>query len=127
MPSAFTPPSFAGKAVSVCCTDLRRSERFYVETLGAAPLPTDGPGCRWYQLGALTLSLVPNAASRNPAEYGEHATSTLWLEVDDIQAAYRHLVDADCTILQSPDDDMLMLIADPDGLVLEIWQRDADP
>lgn len=126
MSSSLASPVFHGKAITVCCTDPRRSERFYVDVLGAVRLPDDGHGgCRWYKLGALTLSLVPNADSRNPAELGQHAMTTLWLEVDDIEAAYRHLASTGCEIIEAPDDGVLMLVADPDGLVLEIWQRES--
>jgi len=47
----------------------------------------------------------------------------LWLEVDDIKAAHELLLNAGTTIIDAPDDGMTMLIADPDGLVIEVWQK----
>ena len=118
------PVSFLGRSVTIACTDRDRSERFYVGVLGAAPIPGDGYGCRWYRLGSLTLSLVPNAHQKRPAVFPEHAMPMLWLEVDDIRLAHEHLRNAGTPILQAPDDDMLMLVTDPDGLVIEVWQQD---
>ena len=94
--------------------------------LGATLVPGDGLGCRWYQLGALTISLMPNAEHKSPAEFPEHAMPVLWIEVDDIKLAHEHLKKSGTTIIQPPDDEMLLLIADPDGLVIEVWQKDND-
>ena len=47
----------------------------------------------------------------------------LWLDVDNITTAHEHLKNSGTPIIQAPDDDMFMLIADPDGLVIEVWQR----
>ncbi|MBN1311338.1 MAG: VOC family protein [Anaerolineae bacterium] len=120
------PISFFGKSITIACTDLVRTEHFYVDVLGAMPIPTDGYGCPWYRLGALTISLMPNAEQPSPAAFPEHAMPILWLEVDNIDAAYKHLQCAGTPIIRPPGDDAFMLIADPDGLVIEIWQRDDD-
>lgn len=115
------PVGFNGVAVTVACTDTVRSERFYCQLLGAQPLAGNGYGCRWYRLGALTFSLCPNAAARSAGTFPVHAGFMLWLEVEDLEAARRHLVENDVTLVNM-DEGQSMIVADPDGLLLEIWQ-----
>lgn len=124
MPDPTPPPvTFSGKSVTSACTDQERSKQFYIDVLGAVSIPGD-LGCPWYQLGSLVISLVPNAEHASPSIFPEHAMPILWLEVDDIHLAHEHLNNAGTPIIQPPDDDMSMLITDPDGLVIEIWQRE---
>lgn len=118
------PVTFSGKSITIVCTDLERSKHFYVEVLGVVPIPGDGYGCPWYQLGSLIISLMPNAEQPSPSTFPEHAMPVLWLEVDDINLAHEHLMNAGIEIIQAPDDDMFMLIVDPDDLVIEIWQKE---
>ncbi len=92
--------------------------------MGAALIPGDGYGCRQYQLGSLTISVMPNAEQKSPATFPDHAMPVLWLEVDDINLAHEHLKNAGTPIIEAPDDGLFMLVADPDGLVIEIWQED---
>jgi catechol 2,3-dioxygenase-like lactoylglutathione lyase family enzyme len=117
--------AFRTKALTIACTDLRRSARFYEEVLGAVPLPTDGYGCPWYRLGSLAITLMPNASERSPASYPEHAMLMLWLEVDDLPTAERRFAEAGVEIVQ-PSEGQLMIVADPDGLLIEVWQGRAD-
>ena len=117
--------TFSGKSVTISCTDCERTEHFYVDVLGATPIPGDAYGCPWYRLGSLVISLVPNAEQTSPARFPEHAMPILWLEVDNIREAHEHLKNEGASILQAPDDGMCMLIADPDGLLIEVWQREA--
>ena len=124
MPKRKIPVTFSGKSITIACTDRERSERFYADVLGADLIPGDGYDCRCYQLGSLTISVMPNAEHKSPATFPEHAMPLLWLEVDDIKLAHEHLTNAGTPIIQAPDDDMLMLVSDPDGLVIEIWQKD---
>ncbi len=126
MPKRRKTPVFSGRSVTIACTDRERSERFYVDVLGAALIPGDGYGCRWYRLGSLTISVMPNAEHKSPATFPEHAMPVLWLEVDDIKLAHEYFKKAATPIIQAPDDDMFMLITDPDGLVIEIWQQEDD-
>jgi catechol 2,3-dioxygenase-like lactoylglutathione lyase family enzyme len=117
---------FSRPAVVVSCTDLDRSTRFYCDVLGAVPDPeAEWGACPWFLLGGLRISLMPNAAE--PADTTpKHAMLSLWLEVDDLGRAHRAFSKAGVTILQEPDDATLMIIADPDGIVIEVWQRDTD-
>jgi predicted enzyme related to lactoylglutathione lyase len=52
------------------------------------------------------------------------ATMMLWLEVDDLPAAHRRLVEAGVRIVEAPQGGPYVLIADPDGLLIEVWERD---
>ncbi|MBX9627407.1 MAG: VOC family protein [Gemmataceae bacterium] len=112
---------FAGRAVTIACTDRRPSGRFYEGVLGAGRLPGDGYGCSWFRLGALTLTLMPNAAEPSPAEFPNHAMPVLWLEVADLAAAHRHLVRRKVPVVEYHPGEFL-LAADPDGLLIEVWQ-----
>jgi catechol-2,3-dioxygenase len=113
--------AFEVRALTIVCADRWRADRFYREVLGAIALPGD-LGCRWYRLGSFTITLVPNADGPSPAKFGEHPLNMLYLEVDDLQAAQRHFVRHDVRIIQSSDGQQ-MIIADPDGLPIEVWQR----
>ncbi len=119
------PPnlSFRFKALTIACTDHRRSEAFYRDVLGATTFPTDDPGygCPWLQLGTLVLTLMPNAAARSPAEFPTHAMPILWLEVDDLEAAARRFAQQNVDVI-TPSDGQFLQIADPDGLIIEVWQ-----
>ena len=63
--------TFRVKALTIACTDHRRSEVFYRKVLGAVTFPTGDPGygCLWLRLGTLTITLLPNAAERSPAAF----------------------------------------------------------
>jgi catechol 2,3-dioxygenase-like lactoylglutathione lyase family enzyme len=112
--------AFRFKALTIACTDKRRSEAFYRTVLGAVTLPTDGY-CPWLQLGSLAITLMPNAAERSPAEFPTHAMPILWLEVDDLAEAAKRFARYNVAVVE-PSDGQFMQIADPDGLVIEVWQ-----
>lgn len=120
-------PAFRVKALTIACTDHRRSERFYRRVLGAEPLPTADPGygCPWLRLGSLAITLMPNAAERSPAEFPTHAMPILWLEADDLAAAAQRFARERVEVV-TPSDGQFMQIADPDGLVIEVWQAEAE-
>jgi catechol 2,3-dioxygenase-like lactoylglutathione lyase family enzyme len=115
--------TFRSKALTVACTDLDRSRRFYEGVLGASPDPRDGYGCPWYRLGDWSITLMPNAAERSPSSFPDHAMTVLWLEVDDLEAAGRLFARDQVEVVQ-PSDGQFMMIADPDGLMIEVWQAE---
>jgi catechol 2,3-dioxygenase-like lactoylglutathione lyase family enzyme len=118
-------PVFHGKAVTIACTHQKRSERFYEKVLGAKRLPGDGYGCSWFTLGALTLTLMPNATEPSPAEFPTNAMPMLWLEVEDLAAAHKHLVRNKVVVAEYHEGEFLQC-ADPDGLLIEVWQAGAN-
>jgi catechol 2,3-dioxygenase-like lactoylglutathione lyase family enzyme len=111
-------------ALTIACTDADRSEAFYRDVLGARPDPRDGYGCRWFKLGDFSINLLHNAALRTPAEFPTHAMPILWIETDDLRNAADTFARQGVAIVQ-PSDGQSMMIADPDGLVIEVWQAEA--
>jgi catechol 2,3-dioxygenase-like lactoylglutathione lyase family enzyme len=115
--------TFSFRAVTIACSDVERSMRFYQGVLGAVRLPTDNGVGWWYRLGSLELNLLPNATQPSPAELPTHAMTMLWLEVDDLAATAACFDRQGVAVLFL--DDAFMQIADPDGLVIEVWQAQA--
>ena len=71
---------------------------------------------------------MPNGRGRSPATFGEHPLNMLYLEVDDLEAAQRHFARHHVEVIM-PCDSQMLIIADPDGLPIEVWRRvdeDAD-
>lgn len=116
-------PTFRVRALTVACTDVDRSDRFYRAVLGATRTPTDNGVGWWYRLGALEFTLLPNAAERTPAVFPTHAMPILWLEVDDLAAAAEWFARHGVEVVE-PGDGQYMMVSDPDGLVIEVWQAD---
>lgn len=75
--------------------------------------------------GVSSLTLMPNAAEPSPAEFPTHAMPVLWLEVADLAAAHRHLVRRKVSVVEYHPGEFLMA-ADPDGLLIEVWQSTAE-
>lgn len=116
---------FRAVAITIACTDMAASEHFYHEVLGATRHPRDeGFGCRWFLLGTFAFNLMPNAEQRSPAVFPAHAMPILWLEVDDLAEAKRRFVKASVKIIDEPIDGPFIMVEDPDGLLIEVWQRE---
>ncbi|WP_166823836.1 VOC family protein [Thalassoroseus pseudoceratinae] len=114
-----------GLCVCLSCTDRWRSEEFYIDVLGFRLVRGgEEPGvCRWYQLGDITISIMPNASRPMPAGfYPEQSTFLLWLETDDLQALHERCVNAGVPI-EFYDEETVLEISDPDGLPIEINQK----
>ena len=118
-------PAFRVRALTIACTDVERSARFYETVLGAAVIATDAGTCRWFRLGSLDITLMPNADERSPAQFPTHAMPILWLEVDDLAAAANRFASANVEVIE-PGDGQFMMVADPDGLVIEVWQSESE-
>jgi catechol 2,3-dioxygenase-like lactoylglutathione lyase family enzyme len=122
---ARTNLKFRFKALTIACSDRRRSERFYKSVLGAAVVKTpDGIGCPWFRLGSFLITLMPNAAGPTPADFPDQAMFMPWLEVNDLAAARKRFARAKVSVVE--DHRGSMVIADPDGLLIEIWQTTDD-
>ncbi len=116
--------SFRIAAVTIACTDLARSVRFYEQVLGAVREPRDGYGCPWFRLGPLSITLLPNATAASPAKFPDHSMAMLWVETDDLAAAARRFAEFGVSVLEEGDGQWMM-IADPDGIVIEVWQAES--
>ena len=118
--------AFRFKALTVACSDLARSRRFYQTVLGAVPVKTpDGIGCPWFRLGSFVFTLMPGAGAPSPAEYMTHAAYVPWLEVEDLAAARQRFARYKVAVIE--DHEESMVIADPDGLLIEVWQASGGP
>jgi len=113
--------SFQLLAVTIVCTDLARSVRFYEQALGAVREADDGYGCPWFKLGSVPITLLHNATMVSPAKFPEHPMAMLWVETDDLTTAARRFAHFGVKVL-NPSDGQSMIIADPDGIVIEVWQ-----
>lgn len=116
--------AFRPKALVISCRDHHRSAKFYEGVLGAVRLPgegSDGYGCPWFRLGPWELSLMPNATEGSAGLLPAHAATMLMLEVDDLQAAHRYCLRVGVEMVEPPNG-LYMVIADPDGLQIEVWQ-----
>ena len=71
----------------------------------------------------MLINLMPNATERSPARFPTHAMPILYLEVDDLQATYQRLLDNGVDVAQ-PSDGQSMMVVDPDGLLIEVWQAE---
>jgi catechol 2,3-dioxygenase-like lactoylglutathione lyase family enzyme len=98
-------------------TDLARSHRFYRDTLGLAVYRefggADAPGLVFF-LGNGLLEVSGGAA-------GPSADAmALWIQIRDLLAEHRRLVDAGVTVLRGPRREVWgleeMWITDPDGV-----------
>jgi catechol 2,3-dioxygenase-like lactoylglutathione lyase family enzyme len=98
-------------------SDPARSHRFYRDTLGLAVYrqfgSPDAPGLMFF-LGNGLLEVSGRAT--DPAGDG----ISLWIQVRDVHAEHRHLVEAGVTILREPRREpwglVEMWVADPDGV-----------
>ena len=69
----------------------------------------------------MSISIMPNATEPSPARMPSHPMAMLWIETDDLAAAARRFTEFGVQILQ-PSDGQFMMVADPDGIIIEVWQ-----
>ncbi len=115
-------PRFRTRSLTIACTDLEKSVTFYETVLGAKRKPTDVGAVPWFRLGTLDINLMPNAEQPSPAEFPTHAMQLLWLEVDNLARAAQWFADNGVKI-EDEGDGQFMTIADPDGLLIEVWEK----
>lgn len=116
-------PKFRVRAITIACTDVERSVEFYETMLGATRLPTDNGIGHWFRLGKNDITLLPNAARKAPATFPEDAMMMLWLEVSDLAKAAERFAAYGVAIVDEGDG-QFMMVADPDGLVIEVWKAE---
>jgi catechol 2,3-dioxygenase-like lactoylglutathione lyase family enzyme len=115
--------------VSVNARDLRESVDFYVELLGAEPIPTPNFGVpvQWLALGRTQLHLF----ERDSQPSSHHH---LGISVDDLEPVYRVAEKHDAFdrtafrnhLVHLPGDVVQLYIRDPAGNLVEIDQHGAD-
>jgi catechol 2,3-dioxygenase-like lactoylglutathione lyase family enzyme len=115
--------------VSVNARDLRESVDFYVELLGAEPIPTPNFGVpvQWLALGRTQLHLF----ERDSQPSSHHH---LGITVDDLEPVYRVAEKHDAFdrtafrnhLVHLPGDVVQLYIRDPAGNLVEIDQHGAD-
>jgi uncharacterized glyoxalase superfamily protein PhnB len=101
---------------------------FYREAFGAELLSQDTPvTCPWLRIGDLTITLVENTERISPLESSEHAMATLLLRVDDVNAAFLRATKHGARVIQPPDKGgVTFMVADPDGIIIEVMRYDPD-
>lgn len=75
-------------------------------------------------MGGIDITLLANATEKSAGIFPTHAMPIFWLEVDDLAAAARLIADHGVTVVDEGDG-QFMMIADPDGLVIEVWERES--
>ncbi len=115
-------------AVCIVCTDRWRSMDFYRQAFGAELLSRDWPiTCPWLRIGDLTITLVENTERISPLEFSEHAMATLLLQVDDLNATFLQATKHGARVIEPPDEGgVTFMVADPDGIIIEVMQYDPD-
>jgi O-acetyl-ADP-ribose deacetylase (regulator of RNase III)/catechol 2,3-dioxygenase-like lactoylglutathione lyase family enzyme len=116
-------PAFRMRAITIACTDVKRSTEFYATILGATRLPTDNGIGHWFRLGEINITLLPNAATRTPATFPADAMMMMWLEVDDLAKTAKRFAAHGVDVVDEGDG-QFMMVADPDGLVIEVWESE---
>jgi catechol 2,3-dioxygenase-like lactoylglutathione lyase family enzyme len=116
--------------VSVHAEDLATSTRFYVELLGAVPIPTPrfGSPVQWLALGAQQLHLFVRPGVRAPAYHH------LGITVEDFHEVLRrvralHATDPGAIarpLSRLPDGAVQLYVRDPAGNLVELNWPDAD-
>jgi O-acetyl-ADP-ribose deacetylase (regulator of RNase III)/catechol 2,3-dioxygenase-like lactoylglutathione lyase family enzyme len=122
---ALVSPALRLRALTIACTDLERSVHFYETVLGAMVIPNDVGTNRWYRLGSIDITLLPNATENSPATFPTHAMTMLWLEVDDLSLAIKHFSAHGVPVIDEGDG-QFMMVTDPDGLVIEVWESERE-
>ena len=110
-------------AVCIVCTDYRRSLDFYINALGAETTRFDTGTCPWVRIGDLNITLLPNTNTASDLTHSETAMAMLFLQVDDLDAAYTRAVEHGATVIDPlVPDGVHFTIGDPDGIIIEVMQ-----
>lgn len=121
----FGKGSFRGKAVTIICSDKQKSVHFYMIVLGSEPLPGENLTCPWFRLGEITFNLMPNAVETGQVNSVDVAGTMLWLEVEDLAASHQYFENNLVPVMEY-EEELYLVIADPDGLLIEIHKAESD-
>jgi len=111
--------------VSVPVQDLKRADEFYGETLGLRRNPNSGPPWVEFELGNVTLALVPPEIMGPDFEAQGHQMP-IALRVPNVEEARRKLEAEGVEFLHETIDSGVCHIAnfhDPDGNTLQLHRR----
>jgi catechol 2,3-dioxygenase-like lactoylglutathione lyase family enzyme len=121
MKMVFTPGE-----TNIICTDLEKSLRFYRDVLGFSVEAREGPAAIHMRCADRPFLLL--AVAKHPLHevaYGDAPLISFDLLVDDIEDAILYF-DENGVVFESPwrEEDSHVFIKDPDGLVIEVIQKD---
>ena len=120
-------PQFDFGELNIFVTDLERSADFYTRILGFERLDMDR-GCLHLKGAGQPFLLLPFAKpASNPAAYGKVPCLSFDLYVSDAKAACAYFM-ANGVDMERPLDEgeTSFFIKDPDGIVIEVVQSDAE-
>ncbi len=117
---------FYTSETNIVCCDIDRSLNFYHHVLGFELIERENGACR-LRFGTSTLLLLPFAKTASPQRpYCSVPTVSLDLLVDDVEAAANYLQSHNVVFEEDVDPNLRRcIIRDPDGLFLEIIEKDA--
>ncbi len=113
-------------ALCIVCTDQRRTFQFYRDAFGAELVHGDVGTCAWLRIGDLPITLLPNADKPSPLGYCEQSMVLIFLQSDDIGAAYsRAIAHGARPIDPLQPDGVNFIVADPDGIIIDVIQSES--
>ena len=111
----------------VVCTDHQRSADFYRDAFGAEIIPGEAGTCPWLRIGDLAITLLANTDRPSRLDYCEQAMALIFLQTDDIQAAYDRAVAQGAKPIEALQPDGInFIVSDPDGVIIEVMQWESD-
>ena len=110
-------------AMCIVCTDHWRSLEFYRDAFNAEIIAGDVGTCPWLLIGDLPITLLANTEFPSNLQHSERAMAMLFLQVDDLDAAYDQAVKHGATPIEPPQSNGVhFIVADPDGIIIEVVQ-----
>lgn len=117
--------SYPRNAVCLVCTDHQRSLKFYRDAFGAKVIPGEAGSCPWLRIGDLAITLFANTDKPSHLEYSQQAMAMIFLQVDDLRAAFKRAIKFGATPIEEPEvNGVHFVVADPDGIIIEVLQAD---
>ena len=112
-------------AVCIVCTDHWRSLEFYRDAFNADVIPGEAGTCPWLLIDDLPITLLANTDKASGLEHSQQAMAMILLQVDDLHAAYKQAIKFGATPIDEPQADSVhFVVADPDGIIIEVLQAD---
>lgn len=110
-------------ALCIVCTDQRRTLAFYRDAFGAEVIPGEIGTCAWLRIGELPITLLANTDKPSRLNFCEQAMALVFIQSDDILAAYKRAIAHGARpIAPLQPDGVTFMVADPDGIIIEVMQ-----